>query len=208
MALSAISLNFSGPRETLSTVLLTPCPGSTFSGLGSGAYSGKAGACFGAGDALKVPNEPRRWPMTRLLIRALVGRAIVLGEIAFAAALCFWAFIACSELVKSLLFNFKTLNFLPKGSFFLQASKSGLRTGSQEAVAIRDTITLQVLDTLVSLQPCSPGNKLWPHSAQFFRDTLKRYLEFFHVSNLGMKIHSAVAALLFCSSVGNLWNQF
>ena len=138
----------------------------------------------------RIESPQKAPPMTHLLIRALVGRAVVLGHLHFAALLClgFHCMLRTGEL---LAIQFQDLEFSSScGVLSLQASKSGLRTGSQEAVAIRDPITLQVLQTLFALTPVSPGDKVWPFSNQKFRDLLKDFLAFFRVTHLEMKPYS------------------
>ena len=57
---------------------------------------------------------------------------------------------------------------LNQGVLSLGASKSGIRTGSKEAVALRDRCTLQLLDTLWTCHRHFPGQKLWPYTSQRF----------------------------------------
>ena len=76
------------------------------------------------------------------------------------------------------------------GVIKLGASKSGLRTGSQESVAIRDTTTLLLLDTLWATSFHFPGQRLWTASGQSFREQFKSYLRFFRVCHLDYKPYS------------------
>lgn len=72
----------------------------------------------------------------------------------------------------------------------LLSSKTGLRKGMQEAVAIRDRLTLELLATLVAVQPHPPGAQLWAHSGQAFRERFRAYLRFFRVLHLEFKPYS------------------
>ena len=102
-----------------------------------------------------------------------------------------WAFIACSGLANCLISGLEISNSHHEcGVVSLHQSKSGLRTGAQEAVAIRDSLTLQLLDTLFSVQQHFPGDRLWPYAAQTFRDSFKRALQYFDVLHLGFKPYS------------------
>ena len=114
-------------------------------------------------------------PMTLPVIRALLGRAVTLGDLPFAVmlALGFHCLLRTGELMAA---QFQDLEFNQTcGVLSLKASKSGLRTGSNEAVSIRDPITLQLLDIFLSVQSHSPGNTLWPWSPQAFRNMLRCY---------------------------------
>ena len=138
----------------------------------------------------RIESPQRAPPMTPLLARAIVGRAIVLGHLEFAALILlgFHCLLRTGELV---VIQYQDLEFSNQcGVLSLQSSKSGLRTGSQEAVAIRDRLTLQVLATLVAVRHPSRGHKLWPHSAQSFRDALREHLKFFKIEHLNLKPYS------------------
>ena len=76
------------------------------------------------------------------------------------------------------------------GVVSLNQSKTGLRTGSKEAIAVRDSLTLLLLETLVSLRhPCA-GDPLWPHSAQAFRTAFRALCDFFRVEGLNFEPYS------------------
>ena len=57
-------------------------------------------------------------------------------------------------------------------------------------MSIRDSLVLNLLATLVAVQKPCPGEKLWPYSAQFFRETLKRYMGSFRLADLNLKPYS------------------
>ena len=76
------------------------------------------------------------------------------------------------------------------GILRLPQSKSGLRTGSNEAVALRDRLTLQLLVTWFSVVRPAPGQPLWPHSAQRFRQFFQQYNMFFRIAHLKLKPYS------------------
>ena len=76
------------------------------------------------------------------------------------------------------------------GVVSLYSSKSGLRTGTEEAVAVRDPLVLELLQTLAVSQKFCPGQKLWPHSAQFFRNRFAEHMRFFRIAHLKMKPYS------------------
>ena len=76
------------------------------------------------------------------------------------------------------------------GIVTLLSSKSGLRTGSEEAVSIRDPLVLNLVRTLITTERFARGQRLWPHSLQFFRTCFERYMRFFRISYLKMKPYS------------------
>lgn len=87
--------------------------------------------------------------------------------------------------------QFKNFEFNSRcGVVSLMSSKSGLRTGSEEAVAIRDRLVLQILGTLFSTTLFHRGQKLWPYSGQAFRDLFASYMRAFRICHLGMKPYS------------------
>lgn len=89
------------------------------------------------------------------------------------------------------------------GVVTLRSSKSGLRTGTEEAVSIRDSLVLNLLQTLWDTELRFRGQKLWPHSGQHFRTTLDRYLQFFGLlisSSSSSPTHYVGAELRSCFS--------
>lgn len=72
----------------------------------------------------------------------------------------------------------------------LATSKSGLRTGAHEAIAIRDKLTLDLLNTLLVVTEYHPGDKLWPWSGQSFRAEFSTLSKFFRVCRLKFKPYS------------------
>ena len=96
----------------------------------------------------RIEAPTRAPPITPLLVRAIVCRAVQRGDLAFATlvAVGFHALLRTGELLSV---RYCDLEFnQTQGILSLQYSKSGLRTGTQEAVALRDVTTLQLLDTL------------------------------------------------------------
>jgi hypothetical protein len=113
-----------------------------------------------------------------VLARAFVARAVHLNHLRFAALLSlgYHALLRTGELLQ---LQFRDLEVsLDCGVVSLKCSKSGLRSGSQEAVALRDSLCLQILSALLATTPHSPGDKIWPHSAQAFRLAFKRLSPF------------------------------
>eukprot|EP00435_Cladocopium_sp_Y103_P009201 s976_g2.t1 len=138
----------------------------------------------------RVETPCRAAPITVLLVKAMVARAVDLKDVAFATflALGFHALLRSGELLS---LQFQDVEFTGScGVVTLRSSKSGLRHGTEEAVAIREPLCLQLLETLFSMQAHSPGHKLWPHSAQYFRDTFRRYLRYFRLLHLSFKPYS------------------
>jgi hypothetical protein len=72
----------------------------------------------------------------------------------------------------------------------LPCSKAGQRSGSQEAIAVRDALTLQLLDTLVSVQKPAPGDPVWPKTSQLFRQEFRRMCVFFGIISQQFKPYS------------------
>ena len=120
----------------------------------------------------------------------MIARAVQLDQLSFACmlALGFHGLLRTGELLKVTSQDLELSREC--GILSLQQSKSGLRHGSSEAVALRDSLTLQLLDTWrVCFRP-SAGDKLWPHSGQRFRETFRAYLRFFRVMALNFKPYS------------------
>lgn len=138
----------------------------------------------------RIEAPSRAPPLTVLLAKAIISRAVQKGDLCFACivALAYHALLRTGEV---LALRFCDLEFnLQCGVVSLQQSKSGLRSGSQEAVALRDRCTLQLLDTLWTCQRHFPGQKIWPHSGQAFRKRLLSYFRFFRVVHFGYKGYS------------------
>ena len=126
-------------------------------------------------------------PLLVVLARAFVARAVHLNHLRFAAhlSLGYHALLRTGELLQ---LQFRDLEAsLDCGVVSLKCSKSGLRSGSQEAVALRDSLCLQILSALLATTPHSPGDKIWPHSAQAFRLAFKRLVTFFNASQFSFK---------------------
>ena len=138
----------------------------------------------------RVESPERAAPITADLVRAFIAKSIEADHLAFATllALGFHCLLRTGEL---LAIRFGDLEWNRTcGIITLMASKSGLRTGVCEAVAIRDALTLQLVDTLWSVRKPFAGDLLWPHSSQHFRDEFHRCCEFFQVSHLKFKPYS------------------
>ncbi|CAL1164315.1 unnamed protein product, partial [Cladocopium goreaui] len=91
-------------------------------------------------------------PLTPELVKAIVARAVDQNHLAFATmvAIGFHALLRTGEF---LALQFQDVEFATScGVITLKSSKSGLRHGSEEAVAIRDGLTLSLLETLFSVQ--------------------------------------------------------
>ena len=135
----------------------------------------------------RVEAPSRAPPITQLLVRCIICRAVQRQELAFACliALGFHALLRTGELMA---LRYCDIEFdLNQGVLSLGASKSGIRTGSKEAVALRDRCTLQLLDTLWTCHRHFPGQKLWPYTSQRFREQLQSHLRFFRIHHFGYK---------------------
>eukprot|EP00438_Fugacium_kawagutii_P024843 Skav233725 [mRNA] locus=scaffold2225:77:649:+ [translate_table: standard] len=120
----------------------------------------------------------------------MIVRAVERHELAFAVlvAIGFHGLLRTGEL---LALQFQDVEFTPQcGVISLKSSKSGLRTGTEEAIAVRASLTLQLVHTLCAVSRPAPGLKLWPHSGQFFRKVFSQYLQFFQLEALALKPYS------------------
>ena len=138
----------------------------------------------------RIEAPQRAPPMTAWIARAVVSRAIQLEDLQFGALIClgFHCLLRTGELLS---LQYQDIEFTDTcGIVSLHSSKSGLRTGTEEAVAIRDRLVLDVLRTLFQLHYQYPGQKLWTGSAQSFRDNFARYIRFFRICHLKMKPYS------------------
>lgn len=107
-----------------------------------------------------------------------MAKAVAANQLAFATviALGFHGLLPTGELMA---LRFKHLQFNAQcGVISLPCSKAGQRSGSQEAIAVRDALTLQLLDTLVSVQKPAPGDPVWPKTSQLFRQEFRRMCVF------------------------------
>eukprot|EP00438_Fugacium_kawagutii_P007015 Skav233751 [mRNA] locus=scaffold1792:258064:264229:- [translate_table: standard] len=138
----------------------------------------------------RIETPTRAPPITAIIVRAFIGRAVLNNQLAFATlvAIGFHGLLRTGELL-ALQFRDLELN-RTCGIISLRATKSGQRTNTLEAVAIRDPLTLQLLDTLCAVAGTSPGNPLWPHSGQAFRETFRKYCQFFRLCHLLFKPYS------------------
>ena len=134
---------------------------------------------------------PARAPrLTQQLARAFIARAVEQNDVLLATmvALGFHGLLRTGE---PLSFRYKDIEFNRDCRVLcLHQSKTGLRTGAQEAVAIRASLTLQLLETQVSLRHPYPGDPLWPRSAQSFREAFKQFCKWFQVDSLAFKPYS------------------
>ena len=138
----------------------------------------------------RVESPIRAPPITPFIIKAFIARAVELADVSFAVllALGFHSLLRTGELLALQFQDFEI--GLSTGVVTLKGSKTGLRHGTEEAVALRDALTLQLLRTLFSMQHRYPGEKIWPHSAQCFRERFRKYLQYFRISNLSFKPYS------------------
>ena len=138
----------------------------------------------------RVETPARAPPLTRDLACAFVAKLVDAGRLSLATliALGFHGLLRTGELLK---LRFGDIEWNQEcGVVTLHQSKSGLRTGAQEAIAVRDSLVLQLLDTLVSVQQPSAGELLWPHSGGAFRREFKQLTEYFKVEHLKFKPYS------------------
>lgn len=141
-------------------------------------------------DWRRIEAPARAPPITVLLVRAMVARAVQLDHIPFACMLAvgFHGLLRTGELLNICRKDLELSSDC--GILSLEQSKSGLRSGTFEAVALRDSPTLQLLQTWIAITRPSLGDKLWPHSAQHFRATFRAYLRFFRIVHLEFKPYS------------------
>lgn len=138
----------------------------------------------------RVEAPARAPPITGPIVRAFIARAVELNELSFACllALGFHALLRTGELLNVAA---KDLDISEAcGVLRLPHSKSGARTGSNEAIAIRDKLTLQLLDTWLAVVKPAPGQLLWPYSAQRFRRRFLEFNRFFRICDLQFKPYS------------------
>ena len=138
----------------------------------------------------RVEAPQRAPPLTVWIVKAVIARALEIDQLAFAAlfAVGYHCLLRTGEL---LALQFKDLELSSEtGVISLYSSKSGLRTGTEEAVAVRDPLVLDLPRTLAVSQRFCPGQKLWPYSAQFFRNRFAEHMRFFRISHLQMKPYS------------------
>ena len=185
--LSANGWSCNGAAGSLRILSQILCRGYTIIGLKSVEVLNRHGDFLDNGGKLRPLAELHLW--LPLLVRAIVRRAVQKGQLIFAClvAIGFHALLRTGEILALRYCDFEFSTTC--GVVNLGASKSGLRTGSEEAVALRDETTLLLLDTLWS-QAHFPGQKLWPFSGQSFRETLRSHLRFFRVCHLQYKPYS------------------
>eukprot|EP00435_Cladocopium_sp_Y103_P000532 s2010_g1.t1 len=138
----------------------------------------------------RVEAPARAPPLTIQLACAFLAKAVDAGQLGLASliGLGFHALLRTGELLK---LRRADLEFTREcGVITLHQSKSGLRTGAQEAVAIRDTLLLEVLETWVSVHRPSPGDLIWPFSGGAFRKEFEKLCNFFQVTFLQFKPYS------------------
>eukprot|EP00438_Fugacium_kawagutii_P022174 Skav235069 [mRNA] locus=scaffold3466:36062:45450:- [translate_table: standard] len=138
----------------------------------------------------RIEAPARAPPITPNIVAAMIVLAIERNQLAFGVlvAIGFHGLLRTGEL---LALQFQDIEFTPQcGVLSLKSSKSGLRTGTEEAVAVRDSLTLQLLHTLVTVRSPYPGDKLWPHSGQHFRTIFANYLHYFQLEALAFKPYS------------------
>ena len=138
----------------------------------------------------RVETPARAPPLTVQLARAFIAKAVDAGKLALATliGLGFHGLLRTGELLK---LRFVDIEWNSScGVMSLHQSKTGLRTGSQEAVAIRDSLVLQLLSTLWTVQRPAPGDLLWRFSGSSFRSEFQKLCDFFQVTSLRFKPYS------------------
>lgn len=138
----------------------------------------------------RIESPQKAPPLTVSIVKAVIGRSVELNDLAFGAlfALAFHCMLRTGEF---LALQYKDLELSDEcGIVSLYSSKSGLRTGSEEAVSIRDPLVLNLLRTLAQVEKHSEGQRLWPYSAQSFRNRFEQYMRFFRIAHLRMKPYS------------------
>ena len=138
----------------------------------------------------RIESPVRATPLTCELARAFVAHAVEHERVAYALllALGFHCLLRAGELLN---LRFGDIDFRDEvGVVSLRASKTGLRTGAMEAVAVREPLVLQLLATVYSVTPHFAGDLIWPHSAQRFREQFRASCSFFHVDHLNYKPYS------------------
>eukprot|EP00438_Fugacium_kawagutii_P035450 Skav216631 [mRNA] locus=scaffold1255:7240:22746:+ [translate_table: standard] len=138
----------------------------------------------------RIETPSRAPPLTCQLARAFVAKAVGIDRLALATliALGFHGLMRTGELLQL------TFQDIEQNSdcaiISLPTSKSGLRTGAKEAIAVRDSLTLNLLGTLVMVANHFRGQKLWPYSAQRFRTEFRSLCQSFRVAHLDFKPYS------------------
>lgn len=129
-------------------------------------------------------------PLTGVLARAFIARAVEQGQLALGTllALGFHGLLRTGELLG---LRCQDLEVNERCAIVsLALSKSGLRTGAQEAIALRDPATLDLLNTLLTVGDYARGARLWPWSGQYFRKEFAKLCQYFRVSHLKFKPYS------------------
>lgn len=137
---------------------------------------------------IEAPN--RAPPLTAQLARAFIACAVESDQLALAVLLAigFHGLLRTGELMALKFSNIELGSSCAIVS--LEVSKSGLRTGAREAIAIRDTMTLDLLNTLAVTAPVERSTRWWTHSPQFFRSRFADLCQFFRVAHLKFKPYS------------------
>ena len=138
----------------------------------------------------RVETPCRAPPLTCELARAFIAKCVAAGNISLATLLGigFHGLLRTGELLKLRFCDIEHNRHC--GVITLHQSKSGLRTGAQEAIALRDSLVLQLLETLFSVRQPHPGDLLWPHSGGSFRKEFQKLCEYFAVGHLNFKPYS------------------
>ena len=130
----------------------------------------------------RIEAPVRAPPLTPLLVRAMIARAVQLQDSAFGCMLA----VGFHGAFKNWRIDDdnKERFGIECGILRLPQSKSGQRSGSGEAIALRDHLTLQLLDTWVAVARPSAGTMLWPHSGQKLQIIFRRDLQHLRVCHL------------------------
>lgn len=138
----------------------------------------------------RIESPVRAPPITLLLVKAFVSHAVQLDQLPFACmvALGFHGLLRTGELLQVRSGDLELS--ADCGILSLKQTKSGVRAGADEAIALRDSLCLQLLETWRCVYKPSPGHLLWTGSGQKFRDTFRNYLRFFRIAHLQLKPYS------------------
>lgn len=138
----------------------------------------------------RIETPSRAPPITPDIVRAFIGKAVLDDQLAFATliAVGFHALLRTGELL-TLEYRDVEIN-ASCGILSLRNTKSGQRSGTLESVAVRDSLTLQLLSTLIAVQKQSNSQRLWPYSGQSFREAFRKHCMFFRIMHLLFKPYS------------------
>ena len=130
--------------------------------------------------------------MPVLLARAIVGLALDLEHLhfAFLIGLGYHAYLRTGELLRLQVRDIDIQPSCTTGVVNIQASKSGLRFNTREAVAIYDLTLIRMWELVLLQTPRQPHDRLWPGSGTSFRQTLRDYLTALQVDHCNFQAYS------------------